>query len=77
VNRKCLHCEEDERRGEGRWVVTICLADYPVGPYKPESGFEWLHSRAFCSKHAEGADENGFVKYRHRSLHRSQWRKTK
>ena len=73
MKRKCLHCAEDERT-DGRWVVVISLADYPVGPYKPESGFQWLSSRAFCSRHAAGADENGFVKYEPRYRTRGGWR---
>jgi hypothetical protein len=76
MKRKCLHCQEDENRGKDRWIVVICLADYPTGSRYWDSEYEWLHSRAFCAKHAKDADENGFVKHRPRGKHRRDWRET-
>ncbi len=74
MKRKCLHCDEDENRGKGRRIVVTCLADYPMGSRYWDSEYQWLHSRAFCAKHAEGADENGYVKYQPRGKYSPDWR---
>ncbi len=76
MKRKCLHCQEDERLGEGRWIVVTSLADVPTGERYWSSGYEWLHRRAFCDKHSQDADENGYVKYRPRGRYRTDWRET-
>lgn len=73
MTQKCLHCAEDERQGEGRWIVVTCAADYPMGSRYWNSDYKWLHSRAFCDEHAEGADEDGYVKYEPRGKHARDW----
>ena len=75
MSAKCLHCDEDERPASGgRYVVVTTLADYPMGSRYWDSEYTWLHSRAFCDKHAEGADEDGYVKWQPRGKHSRDWR---
>jgi hypothetical protein len=75
MSEKCLHCDEDAQPSNSRRIVVIRASDYPTGSRYWDSEYEWLNGRAFCARHAQDADENGFVKYRPRGKkYRRDWR---